>query len=67
MTVDRDRFIQEYVLRSEFSQDKTTVKKTFFNLKKLRSNSSEQEGDLRDDQVKEISKRLEVDQKKLLI
>ena len=36
-------------------------KKLFFNLKKIKNQiAPEQEGDLRDDQVKEISKRLDV-------
>ena len=37
-------------------------KKTFFNLKKIKNQiAPEQEGDLKDEQVKEISKRLDVD------
>ncbi|MEC7169283.1 MAG: RNA polymerase sigma factor RpoH [Pseudomonadota bacterium] len=56
--------IQEYVLRS-WSLVKmgttTAQKKLFFNLKKLKSQIAPgQEGDLKDDQVKEISKRLDV-------
>ena len=56
--------IQEYVLRS-WSLVKmgttTAQKKLFFNLKKLKSQiAPEQEGDLRDEHVKEISKRLNV-------
>ncbi len=57
--------IQEYVLRS-WSLVKmgttTAQKKLFFNLKKLKNQIAPgQEGDLRDEQVKEISKRLDVD------
>ena len=57
--------IQEYVLRS-WSLVKmgttTAQKKLFFNLKKIKNQiAAGQEGDLRDDQVKEISKRLDVD------
>ena len=57
--------IQEYVLRS-WSLVKmgttTAQKKLFFNLKKLKNQiAPNQEGDLKDDQVKEISKRLDVD------
>ena len=57
--------IQEYVLRS-WSLVKmgttTAQKKLFFNLKKIKNQiAPEQEGDLRDNQVKEISKRLDVD------
>ena len=57
--------IQEYVLRS-WSLVKmgttTAQKKLFFNLKKIKSQIAPgQEGDLRDNQVKEISKRLDVD------
>ena len=56
--------IQEYVLRS-WSLVKmgttTAQKKLFFNLKKLKNQIAPgQEGDLRDEQVKEISKRLNV-------
>ena len=37
----------------------TTARKTFFNLKKLKNQiAPEQDGDLKDEQVKEISKRL---------
>ena len=62
--------IQEYVLRS-WSLVKmgttTAQKKLFFNLKKIKSQiAPEQEGDLRDDQVKEISKRLEVDSEEVV-
>ena len=38
----------------------TTAQKNFL-IWKIKSNSSNQEGDLRDDQVNEISKRLDVD------
>jgi RNA polymerase sigma-32 factor len=57
--------IQEYVLRS-WSLVKmgttTAQKKLFFNLKKIKNQIAPgQEGDLKDDQVKEISKRLAVE------
>ena len=57
--------IQEYILRS-WSLVKigttTAQKKLFFNLKKLKNQIAPgQDGDLKDDQVKEISKRLDVD------
>ena len=57
--------IQEYVLRS-WSLVKmgttTAQKKLFFNLKKIKSQIAVgQEGDLRDEQFKEISKRLDVE------
>ena len=57
--------IQEYVLKS-WSLVKmgttTAQKKLFFNLKKIKNQIAVgQEGDLRDEQVKEISKRLNVD------
>ena len=57
--------IQEYVLRS-WSLVKmgttTAQKKLFFNLKKIKNQiAARQDGDLRDDQVKEISKRLDVE------
>ena len=56
--------IQEYVLKS-WSLVKmgttTAQKKLFFNLKKLKNQiAPNQEGDLRDEQVDEISKRLDV-------
>ncbi len=56
--------IQEYVLRS-WSLVKmgttTAQKKLFFNLKKIKAQiAPEQEGDLRNEQVNEISKRLDV-------
>ncbi|RPG94434.1 MAG: RNA polymerase sigma factor RpoH [Candidatus Pelagibacter sp. TMED286] len=56
--------IQEYVLRS-WSLVKmgttTAQKKLFFNLKKLKNQIAPgQDGDLKDDQVDEISKRLDV-------
>ena len=57
--------IQEYVLRSWSLVKMGTTsaqKKLFFNLKKIKNQiAPDQEGDLRDEQVKEISKRLEVD------
>ena len=57
--------IQEYVLRS-WSLVKmgttTAQKKLFFNLKKLKNQiAPNQDGDLKDDQVKEIPKRLDVE------
>ena len=57
--------IQEYVLRS-WSLVKmgttTAQKKLFFNLKKLKNQIAPgQEGDLKDEQVEEISKRLDVE------
>ncbi len=57
--------IQEYVLRS-WSMVKmgttTAQKKLFFNLKKIKNQiAPNQEGDLRDEHVKEISKRLDVE------
>ena len=62
--------IQEYVLRS-WSLVKmgttTAQKKLFFNLKKLKSQiAPDQEGDLKEDQVKEISKRLDVDSNEVI-
>ncbi len=62
--------IQEYVLRS-WSLVKmgttTAQKKLFFNLKKLKNQiAPEQEGDLKDEQVDEISKRLNVDSKEVV-
>ncbi len=62
--------IQEYVLRS-WSLVKmgttTAQKKLFFNLKKIKNQIAPgQEGDLRDDQVNEISKRLDVDSKEVI-
>ena len=57
--------IQEYVLRSWSLVKMGTTsaqKKLFFNLKKIKNQIAPgQDGDLRDDQVKEISKRLSVD------
>ena len=57
--------IQEYVLRSWSLVKMGTTsaqKKLFFNLKKIKNQiAPDQEGDLRDEQVKEISKRLDVD------
>ncbi len=62
--------IQEYVLRS-WSLVKmgttTAQKKLFFNLKKIKSQiAPNQEGDLKDEQVDEISKRLDVDSKEVI-
>ena len=57
--------IQEYVLRSWSLVKMGTTsaqKKLFFNLKKIKNQIAPgHEGDLRDEQVKEISKRLDVD------
>ena len=57
--------IQEYVLRSWSLVKMGTTsaqKKLFFNLKKLKSQIAPgQEGDLKDEQVNEISKRLDVE------
>ena len=62
--------IQEYVLRywSLVKMGTTTAqKKLFFNLKKLKNQIAPgQEGDLKDDQVKEISKRLDVDSEEVV-
>ena len=57
--------IQEYVLRS-WSLVKmgttTAQKKLFFNLKKIKNQiAPDQDGDLKDEHVKEISKRLDVE------
>ena len=62
--------IQEYVLRS-WSLVKmgttTAQKKLFFNLKKIKNQIAPgQEGDLKDSQVKEISKRLDVDSEEVV-
>ncbi len=62
--------IQEYVLRS-WSLVKigttTAQKKLFFNLKKIKNQiAPEQEGDLKEKQVKEISKRLDVDSEEVI-
>ena len=62
--------IQEYVLRS-WSLVKmgttTTQKKLFFNLKKIKNQiAPEQKGDLKDNQVKEISKRLDVNSEEVI-
>ncbi len=62
--------IQEYVLRS-WSLVKmgttTAQKKLFFNLKKIKNQIAPgQEGDLRDSQVNEISKRLDVDSQEVV-
>ena len=57
--------IQEYVLRSWSLVKMGTTsaqKKLFFNLKKIKNQIAPgQDGDLRDEHVKEISKRLDVD------
>ncbi len=62
--------IQEYVLRS-WSLVKmgttTAQKKLFFNLKKLKNQIAPgQDGDLKDDQVNEISRRLDVDSNEVI-
>ncbi len=62
--------IQEYVLRS-WSLVKmgttTAQKKLFFNLKKIKSQiAPHQEGDLKDEHVDEISKRLDVDSEEVI-
>ena len=62
--------IQEYVLRS-WSLVKmgttTAQKKLFFNLKKIKNQIAPgQDGDMRDEQVKEISERLGVDSKEVV-
>ncbi len=62
--------IQEYVLRS-WSLVKmgttTAQKKLFFNLKKLKNQiAPNQDGDLKDEHVSEISKRLDVDSKEVI-
>jgi RNA polymerase sigma-32 factor len=62
--------IQEYVLRS-WSLEKmgttTAQKKLFFNLKKLKNQIAPgQEGDLKDEQVDEISKRLDVNSNEVI-
>jgi RNA polymerase sigma-32 factor len=62
--------IQEYVLKS-WSLVKmgttTAQKKLFFNLKKLKNQiAPNQEGDLRDEHVKEISERLDVNSREVV-
>ena len=62
--------IQEYILRS-WSLVKigttTAQKKLFFNLKKIKNQIAPgQEGDLRQEQVNEISKRLDVDSEEVI-
>ena len=62
--------IQEYVLKS-WSLVKmgttTAQKKLFFNLKKLKNQiAPNQEGDLRDEHVEEISQRLDVDTREVV-
>ena len=62
--------IQEYVLRSWSLVKMGTTsaqKKLFFNLKKIKNQIAPgQEGDLKEDQVKEISKRLDVDSNEVI-
>jgi len=62
--------IQEYVLRSWSLVKMGTTsaqKKLFFNLKKLKNQIAPgQEGDLKDEQVNEISKRLDVDSQEVI-
>jgi len=62
--------IQEYVLRSWSLVKMGTTsaqKKLFFNLKKIKNQIAPgQEGDLKDEHVKEISKRLDVDSKEVI-
>ena len=62
--------IQEYVLRSwSLVKMGTTAaqKKLFFNLKKIKNQiAPNQEGDLKDSQVDEISKRLDVDSEEVI-
>ena len=62
--------IQEYVLRSWSLVKMGTTpaqKKLFFNLKKIKNQIAPgQEGDLKDEQVNEISKRLDVDSKEVV-
>ena len=62
--------IQEYVLRSWSLVKMGTTsaqKKLFFNLKKIKNQiAPEQEGDLKDEQVSEISKRLDVDSEEVI-
>ena len=62
--------IQEYVLRSWSLVKMGTTsaqKKLFFNLKKIKNQIAPgQDGDLKDDQVKEISKRLDVDSQEVV-
>ena len=53
----------------EFSKNgnNNCSKKLFFNLKKIKNQiAPEQEGDLKDEQVKEISKRLDVDSNEVI-
>ena len=62
--------IQEYVLRSWSLVKMGTTsaqKKLFFNLKKIKNQiAPDQEGDLKEDQVMEISKRLDVDSNEVI-
>ena len=62
--------IQEYILRSwSLVKMGTTAaqKKLFFNLRKIKNQiAPNQEGDLRNEQVKEISKRLDVENEEVI-
>ena len=62
--------IQEYVLRSWSLVKMGTTsaqKKLFFNLKKIKNQIAPgQDGDLKDEQVNEISKRLDVDSREVI-
>ena len=62
--------IQEYILRSwSLVKMGTTAaqKKLFFNLRKIKNQiAPSQEGDLRNEQVKEISKRLDVEDEEVI-
>ena len=61
--------IQEYVLRSWslVKMGTTTAQKSFFQFKKIKSQiAPDQEGDLKDEQVKEISKRLDVNSNEVI-
>ena len=62
--------IQEYVLRSWSLlkwEQQLLKKKLFFNLKKIKNQiAPEQEGDLKDEHVEEISKRLDVDSSEVI-
>ncbi len=62
--------IQEYILRSwSLVKMGTTAaqKKLFFNLRKIKNQiAPNQEGDLRNEQVKEISKRLDVEDEEVI-
>ena len=61
--------IQEYVLRSWslVKMNHICSKKIIFNLKKIKNQiAPNQDGDLREDQISEISKRLDVDSKEVI-